>query len=94
MSTAISRDRTLVAETPKPLTVTFAMAKQISGLGLTTLWALAKTGRIETVRVNRRTLITFRSLEALLTPSPTSAIKPPRHRGRPRKVLLAAEATA
>jgi hypothetical protein len=72
-------------EISKPLTVTFAIAKKISGLGLTTLWALAKERRIQTVRVNRRTLITFRSLEALLIPSP--APKNARGcRGRPSKL--------
>src|SRR5262249_47189209 len=52
----------------EPLAVTFPTGKKISGLGLTTLWKLGKEGRIELVRVNRRTLITFRSLKALLTP--------------------------
>lgn len=50
----------------KPLTVTFQAAKQITGLGMTTLWALAKARRIEVVRVGRRTLIIFASLERLL----------------------------
>jgi hypothetical protein len=53
-------------------------------LGLTTLWKLAKEKRIEVVRVDRRTLITFRSLEKLLLPGP-SPMDAPRRRGRPRK---------
>jgi hypothetical protein len=52
----------------KPLTVTVATARKISGLGNTTLWALIKDRKLETVRIGRRTLVTFRSLEALLTP--------------------------
>ena len=83
--TSDSSESFLTGEISKPLTVTFAIAKKISGLGLTTLWALAKERRIQTVRVNRRTLITFRSLEALLTPSPSS--KNVRGRcGRPSKL--------
>jgi hypothetical protein len=53
----------------KPLTVTVATARRISGLGNTTLWALIKDRRLETVRIGRRTLVTFRSLEALLAPN-------------------------
>jgi hypothetical protein len=65
-----------------PLAVTFSTAKKITGLGLTTLWKLAKEGRVEVVRVGRRTLITFCSLQALLTPGG----HPQSHRrGRPRK---------
>ena len=68
---------------PNPLTVTFPTAKKISGLGFTTLWKLGKEHRIELVRVGGRTLITFRSLAALLTPpkpGTTAATS-----GRPRK---------
>jgi len=67
----------------EPITVTFPTGKKISGLGFTTLWKLGKEGRIELVRVGRRTLITFRSLKALLTPQ--AASEPGRRkRGRPR----------
>jgi hypothetical protein len=52
----------------KPLTVTVTAARKISGLGNTTLWGLIKVKKLETVRVGRRTLITYRSLEALLMP--------------------------
>jgi excisionase family DNA binding protein len=55
----------------KPLTVTVATAKKISGLGNTTVWGLIKQGKLEAVRVGRRTLVTFRSLEALLAPAHT-----------------------
>ena len=66
-----------------PITVTLATAKQLSGLGYTTLWGLIKVRKLETVHVGRRWLIIFRSLEALLAPD---ARKPRlRRRGRPRK---------
>ena len=52
----------------KPLAVTVAMARRISGLGNTILWALIKDRRLQTVRIGRRTLINYRSLEMLLEP--------------------------
>jgi hypothetical protein len=61
--------RTIDPQGLKPLTVTVATARRISGLGNTTIWALIKARRLETVHVGRRTLVTFRSLEALLDPS-------------------------
>jgi hypothetical protein len=70
--------------TAKPLTVTFSTAKKLSGVGMTSLWRLAKENRIEIVRVGRRTLITYRSLERLLLPEAIEAPQP-RKRGRPRK---------
>jgi hypothetical protein len=71
-------------DTVTPLTITFATAREISGLGLTTLWGLARDRRIETVRVGRRTLITYRSLARLLLPEQTDESRRAR-RGRPRK---------
>lgn len=59
------------SEELKPLTVTVATARKISGLGNTTIWALIKARKLETVHIGRRTLVTFRSLEALLAPAPT-----------------------
>ena len=70
-----------------PITVTFPTAKKITGLGLTTLWKLAKEKRIEIVRIGGRSLITYRSLQALLTPTASEA---PRRRGRSRKPTQAA----
>lgn len=64
----------MLKDDPKPLTVTVANARKISGLGNTTLWALIKAGKLETVHIGRRTLVTFRSLEALLTPAPSTAL--------------------
>jgi hypothetical protein len=69
----------------KPLTVTVAMAREISGLGNTTIWALIKSGRLESTCVGRRRLIVYCSLEELLLPTPTSTQR--RRRGRPPKAL-------
>jgi excisionase family DNA binding protein len=52
----------------KPLTVTVATARQITGLSRTTIYALIKQKKIEVVKVGARTLITYASLEALLRP--------------------------
>jgi len=41
----------------KPLTVTVAMARKITGLGATTIWALIKKHDLKTVCVGRRRLI-------------------------------------
>jgi hypothetical protein len=85
-STAISREGFQIDGTVRPIAVTFATARNISGLGLTTLWKLGKQHRIELVRVGRRTLITYRSLERLLLPQPSPVdASERRRRGRPRK---------
>jgi hypothetical protein len=60
----------------RPLTVTVATARKISGLGNTTIWALIKARKLETVRIGRRRLITVRSLEALLQPTQTAQLDP------------------
>jgi hypothetical protein len=68
----------------KPITITVATARMISGLGNTTLWALIKDHKLEVVRVGRRTLVTFRSLESLLAPRSASE-RQQQGRGGPRK---------
>jgi hypothetical protein len=72
------------ADTMPPLAVTFATGQRISGLGLTTLWRLAREHQIETVRIGRRTLITYRSLARLLLPDSTRMRQSP-SRGRSPK---------
>jgi hypothetical protein len=52
----------------KPITITVAEAKRLSGLGATTLWGLIKDGRLQTVTVGRRRLVVLQSLEAMLAP--------------------------
>jgi hypothetical protein len=63
-----STDEPVFDGTLKPITVTVATAKKVSGLGASKIWQLIKDGRLEKVRVDRRALITYRSLEALLGP--------------------------
>jgi hypothetical protein len=65
----------------KPVTVSVSTAKRLSGLGATTLWGLIRDQKLEVVRIRRRTLITYRSLEGLLAPSSTS--RQQRRRGGP-----------
>ena len=52
-----------------PLTVTVADAHRITGLGLTTIWALIAKRELDSVLVGRRRLILFASLRRLLTPN-------------------------
>jgi hypothetical protein len=47
------------------------MAKKLSGLGNTTIWALIKSRKLESISVGRRRLILYRSLEKLLTDAGT-----------------------
>ena len=70
-----------------PLAITVKQASELSGLGLTSIWAFLRDGRLlEAVRVHglRRTLISYPSLVRLLAP-PSATVLPPRKRGRPRK---------
>jgi len=57
---------------------------ELSGLGLTKTYDLINRGILETVWVDKRRLITYRSLEKLLLPTPSSP-EAARRRGRPRK---------
>lgn len=49
----------------KPITVTVSTALAITGLGRTKFYELVKNGRIRTVAIGRRTLVTFADLEKL-----------------------------
>jgi len=42
------------------------IACKLMGVGNTTMWSLIKTGRVKTVKIGRRRLIIFSSLESLL----------------------------
>ena len=75
----------------KPLTVTVATARKLSGLGNTTVYQLIKDKKLETVHVGRRTLIVFHSLEALLTPS--SEANPLECRREPMRMPVTARRT-
>jgi len=50
------------------ITITVAEAQELSGLGATTIYELLRKGDLEQVKVGKRTLITVRPLERLLTP--------------------------
>jgi excisionase family DNA binding protein len=52
----------------KPIAVTIPTARKISGLGNTTVWKLIAEKKLTTVKVGRRVLITYQSLEQLLAP--------------------------
>lgn len=69
----------------RPITITIAHARQITGLGNTTIWKLIGEKKLQTVRVGRRRLVLYDSLRALLAPS--SDPRPQLHRrGGPRKL--------
>jgi hypothetical protein len=86
-STAGPRPNLRYAPGLKPLTVTVATARNISGLGNTTVWKLIRDKKLETVHVGRRTLITVRSLQRLLTPvCASSRNAAPRRRPAKRRI--------
>jgi excisionase family DNA binding protein len=69
----------------QPLTITIATARQITGLGNTTIWKLIGEKKLQTVRVGRRRLVVYDSLRALLGPTSDTGSHS-RRRGRPRKL--------
>jgi len=57
----------------KPITVTIADARRLSGIGNTKLWELIKDGKVDTVSIGRRRLVVLASLKRLLTPESSAA---------------------
>lgn len=53
----------------EPLTVTVAEAKRITGIGHTTLYRLIAAGELKTVKIGRRTLVTYASIKAVVSPA-------------------------
>ena len=51
----------------RPLAVSVKTACQLVGIGNTTMWALIKEGRVKTIRIGRRRLIIYASLETLFS---------------------------
>jgi excisionase family DNA binding protein len=51
-----------------PITVTVPHARELSGLGNTKIWELISSGELQAVRVGRRRLVLYASLEKLLRP--------------------------
>jgi excisionase family DNA binding protein len=49
-----------------PITTTIEGAKQATGLGVTKIYELIGQGKLETVKVGRRTLVKTKSIRALL----------------------------
>jgi excisionase family DNA binding protein len=66
MNSYLSKERTSGASELKPLTVTVRVAKKLTGLGHTTVYALIKDGTLRTTRVRGRRLIHFSSIEKLV----------------------------
>ena len=50
----------------EPLTVRISTAVQLTGISRSRLYELIQTGELETVKVGRSTLISYRSLKALI----------------------------
>jgi hypothetical protein len=95
-STGLSRDERSTGGGLKPLTLTVKQACALSGLGATKMWQLMGERRLDVVRLDGRTLITYPSFERLFSPDPTAQPAPrptPRKRGRPRKVRPADDET-
>lgn len=49
-----------------PVTVTIEGAKNATGLGITKLYELINAGRLDTVKIGRRTLVKVDSIRALV----------------------------
>lgn len=50
----------------EPVTTTIEGTKRATGLGVTSIYKLIGEGRLETVKVGRRTLVKTKSIRALL----------------------------
>jgi hypothetical protein len=84
--TTTSSTRCATIKVERPITVTVAVAQQISGLGATTLWARIADGTLASVSVGRRRLVLYDSLLRLLTPvTETGSTSAQRRPGRPPK---------
>lgn len=57
---------TTAARSPEPLAYSVADACKVSSLGKTRIYQLAAEGRLEVRKVGKRTLVTARSLRALI----------------------------
>jgi excisionase family DNA binding protein len=58
---------------PSPLAVSIQEACRLSGLGRTKIYELISDGRLTPIKVDRRTLIRFASLEKLVNPDRSAA---------------------
>jgi hypothetical protein len=53
----------------RPLAVSVSIARRLMGLGYTKIWEMIREKRLDVVRIDRRTLILYHSIERLLTPN-------------------------
>jgi hypothetical protein len=60
----------------KPLAVSVKTAGYLLGVGETTTWGLISSGKIDVIRIGRRTLVTMASLEALVATLASSDPEP------------------
>jgi len=70
----MSEADTIPAPPLKPLTVTVKQAMSLSGLGCSTLYKLMAAGTLVRRKIGSRTLISYESLERLLTPKSEGAL--------------------
>jgi excisionase family DNA binding protein len=54
----------------RPLAVSVKTARQLLDIGNSKMWELISEGRVQTVKLGRKRLVLYNSLEALLNPSP------------------------
>lgn len=57
----------------RPLAVSVKTARELIGVGNTSMWALIKSGQVDVIRPGRRTLVVLASLEALIATLAASA---------------------
>jgi len=55
-------------ELQRPISVTVRTARQITGLGRSTIYKLIASGKLESITIGRRRLIHYRSLKELIAP--------------------------
>lgn len=63
----------MASENLPPITVSVDEFQRLSGLGPTKTWALIKDGKLESVKIGRRRLITYESAQRLLAAHAESA---------------------
>jgi hypothetical protein len=56
----------LERRSPKPLTASVRTTASLLDVGVTTVWGLIKSRRVDVIRLGRRTLVTMASFEALV----------------------------
>jgi excisionase family DNA binding protein len=69
MKVTHSRTATRHRQRNRPIAVTVRDAREVSGLGNTAIYALIKDGTLRTVKVGRRRLVLYDSIEELLQPA-------------------------